>query len=611
MSSDEPVIGAAPTFWTSRRIVAACLAVYVALAAAVFWPTTPWSSSTLPAGPYGAGFGDPTQMTWFLEWVPYAIRHGLNMFGTNFLNYPYGADLGNSTLAPFLGVIAAPVTLTLGPVAAFNLLLRLAFASSAGSMLLVLRNWARWPAAFLGGLFYGFGPYLMLQGGVHLNLAFVPIPPIIVWCLHDLLVARRRNPLRMGLLLGALCGVQALIEPELLVLLGIVVVLGLLAMAFAARHELRARLDRLLAALPPAVGVFAVLVAPFVWAVEFGKGHLTGPIQSTSNLAPLHADLLGAVTPTPHEFFTSAPLNAISGSFLGGNPTENGSYLGVVAVVILVVVAVAWRRVLIVRISAALAAVAYVLSLGSTLTVAGRATGISMPETLLTKLGLLDNIVAVRFGFVVVLFATIALSVGGDLFAMSRPPGHRTWTKLRVVGLASLVAAFALIFPRVPIATGSPGFPSDTDTTLDAIPPGATVLTYPYPYFPSTEAMSWQASTGMRFRVLGGYVITASASGSGILWTPLLTPPSIQEFFVASTFGPGQYYPAPSTRVTLGSDLCALLTNYHVGAVVFWNTGQQPAQVKSLLVSTLGTPTRASADGTLDVWVTANSTCPS
>ncbi|HQU26878.1 MAG TPA: hypothetical protein PLS29_07615, partial [Acidimicrobiales bacterium] len=65
------------------------------------------------------------------------------------------------------------MTSTLGPVAALNVLLRLAFATSAGAMFLVLRTWCRPWIAFIGGLFFGFGPYMVAQI-THLNLIFTP-----------------------------------------------------------------------------------------------------------------------------------------------------------------------------------------------------------------------------------------------------------------------------------------------------------------------------------------------------------------------------------------------------------------------------------------------------
>ena len=78
-----------------------------------------------------------------------------DIFHTNYLDYPLGVDLANGTSVPLLGVLASPITFTLGPVAAFNILLRVAFASSAGSMFLVLRNWSRTSIAFAGGLVFG------------------------------------------------------------------------------------------------------------------------------------------------------------------------------------------------------------------------------------------------------------------------------------------------------------------------------------------------------------------------------------------------------------------------------------------------------------------------
>jgi hypothetical protein len=590
-------------------VTTACLGAYVVLAIALFWPSPPWDSLTLPAGPYGAGSGDPTQTVWFLNWVPFALRHTLNVFETNYLNYPFGADLGNNSLMSVLGLLGLPVTMTLGPVAAFNVLLRLAFASSAGSMFLVLRNWARWPAAFVGGLFYGFGPYMIVQGEPHLNLAFVALPPVIVWLLYDLLVVQRRSPLRTGVALGALCAVQALIEPELLVMLATVVVFGLAIFGIVHRGFARSQIDHVLQSLPAMFFVFLVLVSPLLWAVLVGPGHLTGPVQSIASLQSLHADLLAPLIPTSHQFFTTAPLNALSANLVGGNSTENVSYLGLPAVVLLVLVAVTLRRNLIVVTSASLAAVAFVLSLGSSLTVAGQPTGITMPETFLTRLPLIDNIVPVRFGFVVALFATIALAVGGDLVAQRWMRDRTIPTRRLAAGLLIPAVALALVFPRAPIPTQPPAWPSDVATALSVIPQGATVLAYPYPYFPDTDAMRWQVIDGMRFRLLGGDIITQPAGGSPLFWTPLLTPASIQEFFVAAMYGPGQIYPAPDPTANLGQDLCSLIANYNVGAVVFWNSGGQAAEVKSLLLGGLGQPRRSTSDGSFDVWITSSHTC--
>ena len=591
------------------RVTVTCLTVYIALAIVVFWPSPPWDSTTLPAGPYGAGSGDPSQTVWFLNWMSFALRHTLNPFETNYLNYPFGVDLGNNSLMAALGILGMPITLTLGPVAAFNMLIRLAFASSAGSMFLVLRNWTRWPAAFVGGLFYGFGPYMMVHGEPHLNLAFVPLPPLIVWLLYDLLVAQRRDPQRTGVILGVVCAIQAYIEPELLVMLAIVVGIGLVLFAVTRRAFDRRRIDHVVQALPVLAGVFIALAAPLLRAVLVAPGHLTGPVQSIGNLQTLHADLLAPLIPTSHQFFTTAALNAISGPLVGGNPTENISYLGLPVVVLLVVFGVIWRRNLIVAVSVSLAAVAFVLSLGSNLTLAGQPTGITMPETFLTRLPFVDNIVPVRFGFLVTLFATIALVVGGDLMAERWWADRTRHRRHLIAGGLTVVVALAFVFPRAPISTQPPSWPSDVVTALRVIPEGATVLTYPYPYFPNTDAMRWQVDDGLRFRILGGYAITQLPGGSPLLWTPLLTPPSIQEFFVATMYGPGQTYPAPEPGATLGKDLCSLMANYDVGAVIYWDANTQSDVVKSLFRRRLGTPTSVTSDGTFEVWVTAPHTC--
>src|SRR5487761_2759710 len=439
VSADGFDIGAREHSSESRWITVGCLSAYGVLAVAAFLPASPWNDTRLPASPSGYfGLGDPAQMTWFLAWFPYAIQHGLSLFHTNIIDYPTGVNLASNTSVPLLGLLASPITLTLGPVAAFD-----------------------------GGLLYGFGPYLVTHGQSHLNLAFVPIPPIIVWCLYDLVIAKRHSPTRMGLTIGVLAGAQALIEPELLSMLAIVVALGLVGFAlysFRSPQLLRDRFARLVHAGALALVPFLIMTGYMIWWMLRGPGHVTGTVLRLANLQQYRADLLGPIFPTD-QLFTPVTLAVKAFGYVGGNDTENSSYLGLAAVVLLVVFALRWRRNLVIVVSALLALVAFVLSLGSVLTIDGHATGIAMPEAVFSHVAPFNNFIPARFSFVVALFAVIALVVGSAEFArvIATPRPRTTMVRIgEVAGVATMVLAVVLMIPRVPFTTRSGPWPPET-----------------------------------------------------------------------------------------------------------------------------------------------------
>ncbi len=225
-------------------LVALVLGAYAVLAVLAYWPVLPLNASKLPhIG--GAGAGDPAQMSWFLAWTPFALRHGLNPLFSNYIDFPLGVNLASNTSVPLLGLAASPVTLALGPVASFNLLLRLALAGSATSMFLVARRWVRWwPAAFAAGLLYGFGSYMTFEGSVHLDLAFLVIPPLLLWCLDELFVTQERSPVNVGVALGLLSAAQLLIDPEVLADCALMAAIGLILLGLTHRHEVPARIPR-------------------------------------------------------------------------------------------------------------------------------------------------------------------------------------------------------------------------------------------------------------------------------------------------------------------------------------------------------------------------------
>jgi hypothetical protein len=586
------------------------MCVYLVLAAALFWPRMPWDATHIIAGPSGQEYPDPIQTLWFLEWVPFALRHGLDVMRSNYLNFPTGIALANNTSSPLLGILAAPVTVSLGPVVALNVLLRLAFASSAASMFIVLRTWCRWPAAFIGGLFYGFGPYMISQGHTHLDLVFVPIPPLIVWCLYELLVTRPRRPLLVGAVLGGLCGAQALIDPEILALLSVVVGCGLVVIGALNFRTLHERLGDLARAGLSALVAFAVVAGYVVWSMMVAPGHVVGSVQPLATLGAYSADFIGSVIPTSYQLIAPAALTRISDTYVHLNVTENATYLGLPLVLFITFVAYRWRQQRVILASALLALVAFILSLGPYLVINARSTGIAMPERLLEHLPLVSSIVPARFALVVSLFVAIVLGIGADQIFHAL----RTRTELRrgfaIAGVIGLVISFVVILPRAPIT--SRALPEAVSVaTLDAIPPGSVVLNYPYPVTLWSEAMYWQATEGMRFRIVGGYATVQGPNHTGVLTPPLLTPPLIQEYFTESQNGENFLYPNPRIGADSGPDLCRFVARYDVGAVVFWDRGVHPKRVENFLLATLGTPTKTSHDRSLMVWLTkpAPGTC--
>lgn len=618
----KPARGLPALHQRRRTILWILLCVYAILAVGLFWPSPPWSADTLPAGVYQRGFGDPAQMTWFLEWIAYAMRHGMNIFHTNYLDYPLGVDLANGTSVPLLGIVAAPFTLTLGPVAAFNLLLRVAFASSAGAMFLVLRNWTRTWVAFLGGLVYGFGPYMIDQGQNHLNLVFVPIPPLIAWCLYELLFVHRRSPVRMGLLLGALAGAQALINPELLAMMGLVVLIGLVALVlFSPRHRTEWLLP-FVRALPFALLVFLVVSGYLIWAMFFAPGHLVGTVYPSNNLQVFRSDLLEPIIPTDNQFIAPLSLAVIAYRFAGGNFSENAGYLSLPFVMLFAVFSVRWRKDRIVLYAAVLAVFSFVLSLGSRLAFQNKATHFPLPEALLVHFPLFGNIVPARFSFLVALFSVIAVAVGAEHF-LRDVSGHRTGSvgtrlaNLSIVALA--LAAAVLLFPLAPLSTQRLPWASDIPATLNAIPAGSVVLNYPFTLDPWTEAMSWQAADEMNFRIIGGYVTEQNGKNFGESFPVLLRPKIVEETMIKAQIGTNKIsgeqinFPKPNAKVNVQPALCTFLRRYHVTAVVFWKGGAfrgvNPGKIHRLFSAALGKPTVVNSNDTLLIWLTNDTHC--
>jgi hypothetical protein len=170
----------------------------------------------------GGGQGDPGIFIWWLNWVPYAITHGLNPLRTNYLDAPGGVNAMWNTSVPALGVVFVPVTLAFGPIAAFNV---------AGILGPPLSVWAAWwwlrrhvhdVAAAIGGLVFGFSPFVIAHSHAgHLQFTWLVMLPIILMLVEDLLWRSPRPIWPRAPLLGLAVAVQLSIGAETLLILAI------------------------------------------------------------------------------------------------------------------------------------------------------------------------------------------------------------------------------------------------------------------------------------------------------------------------------------------------------------------------------------------------------
>jgi hypothetical protein len=569
--------------------IVGCLAAYVVLALAVFWPIGPFDTRSLPiAGGGNPAGNDPFQMTWFLTYVPYAITHGLSLFHSNYVDYPGGVNLADNTSVPLLGILAWPITATLGPIAAFNFLIRLCFAVSGASMFLVLRRYcSSWQAAFIGGLLYAFGPYMAAQE-LHIDLTFVPIPPLLFLFGDELVRRQRMSYWLLGPLIGLVSIVQFLTSPDIISGCAVMAAIIAVGLAFRYKHLVRQRLPYILKSGSLAVGVFVLLAGYPVYEMMFGAGSIRGPVVPINILQKARADLLGVVVPTSNQLAVPHFISFIGDYFAGGNLSENGTYLGIPLLIVLYFVYRRFKSDSIVRIAVLAAVAAWVLSLGETLSIGTWGSHVPLPGYLLAHLPLLEDTIPARYALYVLLFVSVLVAIGVDRMWLPQLVGRSFGKKQkRLLFLGGLVAVSVL--PNIPFASGEVPWPSSLPPTLErSLAPGTVVLPVPFATSANSQAMGWQASADMRFRIVGGYANIIDPGKTYGQRDPVPLPPwHVQEVFSYPKFGSLLPWVPPAQAE---SQLLSYLNRYHVGAVVFVSEGPVTSEGYWYLIDTVGQP---------------------
>ena len=181
------------------------LGVYLALSMLVFGRGLVGHFTTRHVG---KAVGDPALVAWFLQWVAHAVVHRINPFHTNLLWAPATFNMAWTTWMPLVGLLLAPITRALGPVASLNVVFLLALPLSAWSAFVLYRYvTGSWWASLMGGYFFGFSGYMMYclwEGDPQLLLVF-PVA-LSLW----LVLSAFNDEIGRAALVGALASMLAI-----------------------------------------------------------------------------------------------------------------------------------------------------------------------------------------------------------------------------------------------------------------------------------------------------------------------------------------------------------------------------------------------------------------
>ena len=427
---------------------------------------------------------DPNFYTWCLRWWPYALGHGYNPLFAHVIEAPAGHSLAWVTTVPPLALLAAPITLTAGPILAFNFVTAIALPLAAWAAFVLCRRLTRqFLPSLVAGAVFGFSAYQMnhVTAG-QLNLVYSLLLPILGYLIvrwHEGSIKVRTFVILAGLLMAVQFYLFVETFADLTAILAVCLILGMV-LAGSARPSIL----RLAKHLGVAYGIAIVLALPYL-----GYALTTRPptLKTVTEL-----DLASLVIPRPKNV---AGIGWLAHLAAGPHPISAAGYVGIPLLVIAVVLAVTRWSSRLVRFLTCMLVFIIVASLGRALYVEGHHV-IGLPWSPLWSLPIVRNAYPARL----MLFAYLGLAVATALF-LARPA---KWQWLRWAVGVLVIAALAQDAPTMPVVphTTVPIFVTSA-AYRDHLKAGEIVVVVSKV---GNAGMLWQADTDFYTRLAGGYI---------------------------------------------------------------------------------------------------------
>jgi hypothetical protein len=452
--------------------------------------------------------GDNFQHAWFLWHFAKAAAKLQNPFYTDLIFYPNKVNLFWSTTDPLAAILALPLNLTVGPVLSYNfsLIFELALAAFFGRLLClqVCRNQL---AALMGGICFGFSPFILAHALGHLSLVTAFPIPLYVIALDRLL--RKQSPSwRDGVILGAALFLTTLGHYNYTVFC-LLLTPAILTVDLV--FDGMALLKRAWLSLSCAAVTFLVIFFPFL-IVLLEKGADRPRARPLEHIERYSADVIGFLIPSWNHVLLGHFAQSLDARlFVAG--FEGTVYVG--PVVFLLACVGFWKGRLaeprwVVRATLA-AGIFYLLSLGPRLRLFGRQLAIPAPASVLYHFPFVRFVSApARFHVVTALGLAILSSIGVAYLLRKLRNRWQRSCLIAAVGVMLLLDLLTVPFPRSSIV--DPAWSQDSSgiaraCRLPANIQKGTVLTFPLidsPY--SMKSMWMQMSDDGRYALIDGYV---------------------------------------------------------------------------------------------------------
>lgn len=530
VAGDTPIIEDS-TFAANSRLAGAsrsrqdlaALFIYALLSVAATWPTVlRFGSQAL-----GEHYFDRTQNIWNAWWVKVALLDlHTNPFHTNLLLYPTGADLYFHTLNLPSTLMALPVEVIGGPVAAYNFSMMLALTLSGyGGYRLARYLTGSLPAALVAGIIFGFSTIALFELRGHTQTVSMQWLPLTIefylraWNGPSEGATPSRTRL-YAVLTGVFFALALLTvgyyEVQLLLFFLVHIVWWLLHRRGA---SWRARFTTLLVRARPlltwGLGTAVILAAPYLLGAwnSLQSGQVVPETADDLGRAVSDSvDLLSFIVPSRNHWLLGAQLPWWSGIDLS---IHDWAYLGVVTVVL---AALGVRFLKLPRASLWLAVIVLnmLLALGPALRVNGHEWPVPLPFALLEHVPVISLVRAPERFMIAVYLALSVLSAYGVVWLLQRIGAAVVPRRLRRLSVPVVTGGVvALLLLEMPLhqqyTEALPASP--TITALAQQPTQGAVLELPL------TQHGWVDTNRMAYQIIDGRPIT-----SGFLSRPVVDP---------------------------------------------------------------------------------------